>query len=675
MSTPEIKNKKVEYNNNNVVASRDATNIAKTYTIPLVSEETLNSEKNIEKLKTNIKKNNNVKSLDQKYAEIEEICKEYRINPKEARELGLLEGIAGCSAEELSMMSNENFEKVLKALKDSLGITGHWKMIWQNRDKEDIKEIIKEGSARYTRIATGGNFIGQIVYNCTKGSLINDLIDKGFLTKENCKSHDAVKKAIPEYIKQEYFSDINSLSDEEINKRYKQLKEDFGYMINQCKDAEEKALLVAVIKELRSDDKLKATEVLIRSEEINTDDRSKVATAVIDEHAEIVNAGDKFNRTVDKNTSINIAKVANDNMTASDIEKSNNKLSEEVNTLSLKEKNGTITEVELKKLYNIKNSLPERFTGSCLSINNNKKLSEHEKNILTNNVFKTIDNIEIKLGIDIKADVCLNIIKYLEENPEDLKLSPIELFKRVNRASEGKLLECIKQSEKFKAKFPNEVKLLEEKNNEVSSESIKEKITTTAKSTTTSTMASENKSYIYNENTNVVNENNTHNLNNNTRAQNDKKSVNATGNSSEKINKNNPNFTTSAQEPVNNTNISDANTTPETIDEAVKNNTIAKYKEKHGTIETIIAILSQNTKKAFDYACELYKRSNRQEKILSICSYVGVEQLLQYTKDSVLCNLQNYTSNNYKKTELISEASLEAQKRMNYNCKNSIYTT
>ena len=128
----------------------------KSQPVPIVSG---NKEKSVDK--ATFKGN----SRDKVYSQIAEICEEYRISMEDAKKANLLEGIAG--VDDITRLSRQELENVITSLKDALGITGHWKWFWQDRDLNDIESIKKDANQRLVHSKTGGCWLGQIMHDIT----------------------------------------------------------------------------------------------------------------------------------------------------------------------------------------------------------------------------------------------------------------------------------------------------------------------------------------------------------------------------------------------------------------------------------------------------------------------------------------------------------------------------
>ena len=389
-----------------VSESSNVTTTKNSQRVPMVGE---NKEKPVDKAE--FKAN----SRDKIYNKIAEICEEYRINIEEAKKANLLEAIAG--VDDITRLSRQELENVITAFKDALGITGSWKWLWQDRDLKDIESIKKDANQRLIHSKTGGFWLGQIWHDITTGAL----------------NIEEFKAEIQK---------IKNLPDNEKKEAYAAALEKYGYSLKNA-TLEEKRALAGLIADLCAADRDKAVDATITSCGDDKNTRSKVASAVEENRAEIVSKKDGFNNRPSKDDATKIATMTFGNMNEEDTNIALNNMDartqeiiKEMKALEEKAVNGALTHEESARLAELRclkdNYSVSGYSGAMIAIPNNNMIENSSREALIKTAF---DGAERN---GIAQDVCSQVTAYINKHPEAVKGSEAEFIKTLNKATNNK---------------------------------------------------------------------------------------------------------------------------------------------------------------------------------------------------------------------------------------------
>ncbi|MBQ7764516.1 hypothetical protein IJ384_04000 [bacterium] len=355
---------------------------------------------------------NQINSIEELY---KKILKDIEIDLEEAKSKQLLESILGCSTEELLQKYNSDpasFNLVVKCIKDASDTFWPW-------SEKSIEEIATDANEAYISEKTNGSKFGQMWFNLFKSdSLLKELgID------ENATLDDK-KLAVKAYYEEKYLGDMSKLSEEEKTDRYEKAFTAFGKFLNKYKSAEEKALLAAVIEDLRSTSRGVAVELTLASCMNDKKTVQTVAKSIEDCREAIVSNVDALEEIMTAEDATEIANTTFKNMSEEDANNALNKMQargQEVNArlneLLTKKEAGTLTVEEQKELAKLSNYLVSGYSGAVTGAVYNENFNQESRKSFYNQI-----TTDTKL-LNISKEVVANINEYTNQHPEVLKAS------------------------------------------------------------------------------------------------------------------------------------------------------------------------------------------------------------------------------------------------------------
>lgn len=609
-----------------------------TETIPIAGE---NKEKPVDKVE--IKSN----SRDKIYNRLADFCEEYRIKLEDIKKAELLENIAG--VDDISTLSEEEISRVFIALKDSLGITGHWKAFWEDRNIDDVLEIAKDANRRYINNKTGGGFWGQLWHDITTSESLKEAI--GY------KEGDNFEAKLQEYFKENYLKGIENLPEAERAEAYRDALKKFGYFMNNATDLDKKAL-IAVIRLLRAQDRANAANISITSCGKNKHARSKVAESIEEKRFEIVTEKDAFNERPNQFDSAEIADLTFSNMdeeaTAKALDNMTTKsraLSSRIDEINKKKANGTITQEEAIELAQLEasfnNYTKAGYSGALIGIQNNSLCSQSLKSSATKQIFEDAQ----KQGI---LDEVSNIaIKYLSNNNKLSADTKANITNTLNKAIVSY------NNESTSINSDNKPKTEKMKNNrDYSRES--EEITIASKNNSKPDATDINKK-AYKDNTFTYSKSLTE-------AKQQQNQINRQY-STNSIQKDKVNPFTPSENNKNTTLTAIKNADMATVIKEMGFEGFSKKIESNGATKAVSEVYNNlkdiNNKAVVLEAEKLYKTfdASRQADVLRFVGNEGLNELLKITSVEALKMLQGETFSNYWATEQVRNAVIEATEK------------
>ncbi len=387
------------------------------------------------------------RDIDDVYKLIKDICDEYDMDYDMVKRAQLLEQIAGCSSNELLTKSLDELNNVIKALKTAL--TRDWKVFWKDRDFDDIQEIAKDANAQYIRNLTGGSWIGQKFDDFwNEPTLTKQLVKDGFLYDK--KADDYTEKelivATKRFFIVKYLNGIENLDEEEQLEKYKLALSKFGYIINRCSSANERAALTSVIAELACADRKDAIKALLASSGNNIEERSNVAKAIDIE--EITTKSDATNAKCSQKDAMEMSSLKYAAMTEEDIKDALAELGVKANEFYSKYKEELkeieeilseypeeerthvlltqiLSEEQLKLYYISRNSYVAQWAGATVGVTENLNVEPPAKTEIINTI--VID----ASAVGKLEEVAASINDYIESKPKGEKNSFIENFEQI----------------------------------------------------------------------------------------------------------------------------------------------------------------------------------------------------------------------------------------------------
>ena len=602
------------------------------------------------------------------YQTISELCVEYRIDIEDAKKANLLESIAGCSTEALVAMEPEELNAVISALKFALKLD--FKVFWKDRNIDDINSIAQKANEKYIREKTGGNWFKQKIKKITtKSRLCDELVSQGYLDKEKVGDKAAVRDALKQRFKEKYLGDLKNLSKEKIEKKYKKALEQFGYLLNIFKNAEDKELLTAVISELKAENRELATDVAISSSGGDKVARSKIAKGVSDNYEEVVTQKDALGNAPTQEAATGISHRAFENMTEKDAEEAvatlNDKSKkffdenrEKLDAIQEKLARGEkLTSEEEELLLKANNAYTAKYSGAITGTCVNTEIEKSGKNDLLRNISKgtseagitkeVIDNVEkfvetkkLVLPQNAKKEISQFVEKEKDSIAYQQQLKKEEENKNLAKQNIAKQNIAKQNSEEIKKTDPGQTNKNEKEETIVVPEKKNNNITNEKSTIILNENAKQNRNTETTKESNSVNKTNT---------QATKKSTKQEINDSQKETKNASNNIREAIKGGH-----------KTIDEFFKNNSSTTVvKEVFNNIEHITSLST------IEKATQLYTNLNdrRQEHILRNVGNAGLTELLHHTSDNTLFRLKDETFSNFYATQQVKEAAENAEEK------------
>lgn len=378
--------------------------------VPMVSEETQAAQKNEDKVEIKSK------TAESVYKQIEEICAEYKMSMEDVKKAKLLEGILGCSTEELVKKSDEEIKTAIEALQFTLSWQS-WVLPFQSRDMDDIKEIMGNANKKYIALKTGRGCWSDMVRWSTP--LADRLKDAGYneVNKENVERYfeDLIRDAIATGDK------------EKICEAYTEALKTFGDILNDTEDANHKEILTAAISKLQASARAMAAELSITSCGNNQEAKACVARGIASNYVAMSCTADALGErpSADDNTKISI--TAFQHMTEEDSIAALKETKEYNDALLDKIQNGEpLTEEEEFYLNSARVSYYSgSIIGACLNVTYPSP----------DNILNTIDTDTGELGI--RSEVYSAAASYVANNQDSLPITTQQFSKKVDKATNG----------------------------------------------------------------------------------------------------------------------------------------------------------------------------------------------------------------------------------------------
>ncbi len=379
-------------------------------TVQMVSQETMANEKNEDTV--NIKN----KSIDSIYKQIDELCDDYRMSMEDVKKAHLLETIAGCSSEELTKKSDEEIKSYIDALKFVLKWQS-WKLPWNDRDIDDIKDIAKKANERCIYLQTGGSFLGNL-FRSNK-TLSERLKNAGY------------NEPTPENV-QEYFAGmiaeaVKTGDTKKIQEAYDDALKTFGEILIDTHNPQEKALLTAAIAQLEAGKRNLATKLSILSCGDNNEAKAVVAKGISDNYRTMTCKADELGNYTSDKDNIEMSQRAFQHMTEADSLAALAKNKAYAQELANKVERGEeLTPEEQRFLSSVNVSY---YSGAMIGSMCNMTYSNKE------NVLYTIDNDTSELGI--QSQVYSTAANYVKGNQSSLTITTKAFTQAMDKATKG----------------------------------------------------------------------------------------------------------------------------------------------------------------------------------------------------------------------------------------------
>lgn len=387
--------------------------------LPLVDKETSKSEKNEDVAKFQ------KKTKEQLYKKIEELCVEYKMDFEDVKKVGLLESISGCSTEELTQKSDAEVAEYIDALKHTL-IWLSWKLPWQDRDIDDIKNIAAKSNERYIYKHTGRSFLDNLFRD--KESLDKVLAKNGYGMNK-----DGVKEYFDHFI----IEAEKSGNPEKIKKAYEEALKEYGDLLIDTKDPLQKEILTAGIAKLEARNRLLATKLSIASCQNNNEIRQAVARGISNNYESITCTKDALGEftTDDDNTSI--SHISFSNMSEADSMQALSSMKERRQNLAERLSRGESLSEEELRYYN--NAQISQYAGAMTGTVCNSNITDK------NNILQTIDNDTA--AFNIQSQVYKTAAQYVENHQQELNLKPQQFAQTMNKATNNNYSRVLEQNE------------------------------------------------------------------------------------------------------------------------------------------------------------------------------------------------------------------------------------
>lgn len=317
-----------------------------------------------------IDKSNINNKRDAIYKQIESICEEYRMNLNEVKNAQLLETLLGCTSEELVNKTQEEIDLAILALKDALGPTGHWKLFWQDRTREDIDKVAEIAIEKKKMRSTGVNFFEKICHQLTtEKTLVDELVKNGYIKEGETVSQEALKNYFRDNCKALKTITPNS-TPQDIEKAKSEALEEFGKLSIRYKSLEEAQNLVSIVEELFADQRNKGLDLLINQYGLDKDSESAVAYRASQEMVGIVGTEDRTGISMTGTAATQATTTVYSSMNGTDSEKALQNDNERLQEI-LRKAPGERTQAE----QNYVDSLKEVLSGTVCGLASNSKAS------------------------------------------------------------------------------------------------------------------------------------------------------------------------------------------------------------------------------------------------------------------------------------------------------------
>lgn len=406
------------------VTPQSTSEVSKTQkpkeTVPMVSQKTQEAQKNEDKVEIK------TKTADSVYKKIEQMCVDYKMSMEDVKKAKLLEGILGCSTEELTKKSDEEINKAIEALQFTLSWQS-WVLPFQSRDIDDIKEITVNANKKYIALKTGrGCWSDSLRWS---KSLEDKLKDAGYneVTKENVES----------YFESLISGAIASKDPEKISEAYTEALKTFGDLLNDTTDPAHKEILTSAISKLQASVRATAAELSLTSCGNNTSAKSCVARGIAKNYRAMACTADAFGERTDATSNIKISQMAFQNMSEEDSLAALAETKDFNKALEAKIQNGeNLTEEEQYYCNNVRTNY---YAGAMVGASCNTNYSSPD------NVLNTIDTDTADLGI--REQVYATASNYVNSNQDTLPITAQQFTQKVNKATNGNYTSVLENGE------------------------------------------------------------------------------------------------------------------------------------------------------------------------------------------------------------------------------------
>ena len=379
-------------------------------TVQMVSKETQEAQKNEDTVEIQSK------TADAIYKKIEEMCVDYKMSMEDVKKAKLLEGILGCTTEELVKQSDEDIDKALEALQFTLSWQS-WKLPFQSRDMEDIKEITINANQKFIALKTGRSCWSDQLRWSTP--LADRLKDAGYneVTKEN----------VEKYFDSMITEAVASGDKEKINEAYTEALKTFGDLLNDTEDPQHKEMLTAAISKLQASVRATAAELSIRSCGNNNEARQCVARGIASNYRAMACTTDAYKERTTSDDNTKISQIAFSNMSEEDSLAALAETKAYNNALAAKAQNGEpISEDEKYYLDSVR---IDYYSGAIVGSSYNPNYSTPD------NVINTINTDITEQGI--QEPVYAATANYVNAHQDSLPITVQQFTQTVNRATGG----------------------------------------------------------------------------------------------------------------------------------------------------------------------------------------------------------------------------------------------
>lgn len=377
-------------------------------TVQMVSKETQEAQRNEDTVEIQ------TKTADAIYKKIEELCVDYKMSMEDVKKAKLLEGILGCTTEELAKQSDEDIDKALEALQFTLSWQS-WKLPFQSRDMEDIKEITLNANQKFIALKTGRSCWSDQLRWSTP--LADRLKDAGYneVTKEN----------VEKYFESLISEAIASGDKEKIGEAYTEALKTFGDLLNDTQDPQHKEMLTAAISKLEASVRATAAELSIRSCGNDNEARLGVARGIASNYRAMACSTDALGQRTTSDDNTKISQIAFSNMSEEDSLAALAETKAYNNALAAKVQNGEPISEEDK--YYLDSVRIDYYSGAIVGSSYNKNYPSPD------NVINTIDSDITELGI--QEPVYAATANYVNAHQDSLPITVQQFTQTVNRAT------------------------------------------------------------------------------------------------------------------------------------------------------------------------------------------------------------------------------------------------
>lgn len=402
-----------------VAPSSTPKNITKE-PIQMVSKETLDKQKNEDSVEIS------KKTAASAYKQIEELCADYRMSLEDAKKVGLLEKISGCSTEELAQKSDAEIKEYIDALKFVLRWQS-WKFPWQKRDAEDIASIAEKANKRYAYTLSGESWLSELFRG--KSDLKEELSKSGLneINEEN----------IQKYFQNKIRTAELSGDREKIEKAYSEAEEIFNNLIRDTENPIHKEYLTAAISELRSANRMNAVKLSMATCGNNKISQQHVARGISKHYEQITCNKDAFGEYTSNEDNVAIAQISFAHMTEADVMATLDTMRARRAEIQAKIANGEpLTEAEARYYNSVQTS---QYAGALTGSVCNTDLSN------PNTVIGVIDTDTKAFGI--QEEVYKTAANYVNAHSEELQITPEEFTQKVDKATNNNYSKVINNTE------------------------------------------------------------------------------------------------------------------------------------------------------------------------------------------------------------------------------------